>query len=309
MTSIQFGGGPTLEQRRQFAGLKEGSHVPLYQGYCPQLKYRCGKTYGDETHDLSKSVVHRRSEPIGPPSNGKPFLRNELPEATGDNKLTKEMVPGYTGYIPRRPFKFGATYKNECDISIDEHLTGLQRENTKMAELQMATARFPSFEAQRHDPVVRDHLNTYRDTHPHRPILMDSKRQFTEPPIPGYMAYVPRIYTTEAGLGCRYHDMTQNGLNMFCKERQRRVESKSAPITINRTPTASYGMTTDAPFSQRVYLQDGMIPKYTGYIPQRMYNIGRNYGDTTRSLEVCSHDMACFGDFTRSKTMMQASLA
>lgn len=77
-----------------------------------------------------------------------------------------------SGYIPRRPFKFGATYKNECDISIDEHLTGLQRENTKLAELQMATARFPSFEAQRHDPVVRDHLNTYRDTHPHRPILM-----------------------------------------------------------------------------------------------------------------------------------------
>jgi hypothetical protein len=34
---------------------------------------------------------------MGPPSTGKPFLRNELPEAMGDNKLTKEMVPGYTG--------------------------------------------------------------------------------------------------------------------------------------------------------------------------------------------------------------------
>lgn len=309
MTSIQFAAGPTLEQRRQFAGLKEGSHVPQYQGYCPQLKYRCGKTYGDETHDLSKTVIHRRSEPIGPPSTGRPILNNDLPDNTGDNKLTKEMVPGYTGYIPRRTFKFGGTYKNECDVSIDEHLTNFKRQCSKSADFQHSIATSRQHDALRYDPEVRDHLNTYRDTHPHRPILMDSKREFSEPPIPGYMAYVPRIYTTEAGLGCRYHDMTKNGLEMFCKERQRRLNSKLAPLTIDRCPTASYGMTTDVPFSKRVYLQDGMIPKYTGYVPQRMYHIGHNYGDTTRSLEVCSHDQACFGDLMRSKTTLQASTA
>ncbi len=46
MTTIQFGGGPTLEQRRLFAGLKEGSHVPqwviliLYDSW-----YSCYKWY------------------------------------------------------------------------------------------------------------------------------------------------------------------------------------------------------------------------------------------------------------------------
>mgnify|MGYP006904166740 CR=1 FL=1 len=28
MTTVEFGGGPSLEARRQFANLKEGSQVP-----------------------------------------------------------------------------------------------------------------------------------------------------------------------------------------------------------------------------------------------------------------------------------------
>ena len=39
--------------------------------------------------------------PIGPSmalgKDGKPMLHGTLPKSTGDNKLTEEMVPGYTG--------------------------------------------------------------------------------------------------------------------------------------------------------------------------------------------------------------------
>ena len=34
MTSIACGGGPTIEQRRDFAGLKDGSHLPGYVIVC-----------------------------------------------------------------------------------------------------------------------------------------------------------------------------------------------------------------------------------------------------------------------------------
>jgi len=46
----------------------------------------------------------------------------------------------------------------------------------------------------------------------------DSKRPLTEPPIPGYHGYIPRIKTTEQGLGCRYNQSTKQGLEMFVHE-------------------------------------------------------------------------------------------
>ena len=57
-----------------------------------KLSIKCG---------ILQTVIHRRSEPIGPPSTGRPILNNDLPDNTGDNKLTKEMVPGYTGSLKK----------------------------------------------------------------------------------------------------------------------------------------------------------------------------------------------------------------
>ena len=61
--------------------------------------------------------------------------------------------------------------------------------------------------------------------------ILDSKRGPVEPPIPGYQGYVPRIRTTEAGLGARYHNMTKNGLEMFKAENDFARASLKAPLT------------------------------------------------------------------------------
>lgn len=69
----------------------------------------------------------------------------------------------------------------------------------------------------------------------------------------------------------------------------------------------------------RLYPNSGMIPKYTGYLPrknflhidvfhallvERKYHIGQTYGDTSRDLPICSHSFSNYGDFVRSKSMM-----
>eukprot|EP00916_Digyalum_oweni_P024461 GHVL01040417.1.p1 GENE.GHVL01040417.1~~GHVL01040417.1.p1 ORF type:complete len:185 (-),score=10.54 GHVL01040417.1:404-958(-) len=173
MTTIAFGGGPTTEQRRAFASLKDGSQVPGYRGYIPQIKYRVGQTYGDDTANLSQEFGFKRSatvvgvmqpeqDPVGRP----------LPRATGDNKYTEKMVPGYTGYMPRLPFRFGDTYKRNSDKCIDEFTINRDNYNCKIAELNQQTAGHPRLTSISHDPVVRDKLNLYRDTHPPQPILM-----------------------------------------------------------------------------------------------------------------------------------------
>eukprot|EP00493_Phyllostaurus_siculus_P025575 UN25919 len=114
MATITFGGGPSVSARKEFCNLKDGTQVPGYRGYIPHLKYAIGKTYGCDTHDLSQSYMFKH--PLLAPGPGpKPPLKNQLPTSTGDNKLTETMVPGYTGFIPRKLFKYGDTYKVDCD--------------------------------------------------------------------------------------------------------------------------------------------------------------------------------------------------
>lgn len=326
MATIAFGGGPTTEQRRAFASLKDGAQVPGYRGYIPQIKYRVGQTYGNDTSDLSKELGLQRSATVVGIMQPEPDVGEKLlPKATGDNKYTERMVPGYTGYVPRMTFKFGETYKRKADACIDEFLTNRDNYNAKIAELNNQTAAHPRLTAISYDPEVRDRLNLYRDTHPLQPILMEDKKGVYEAPIPGYQGYVPRIGPTQIGLGQRYKVRTQQGLNDFANYQERKFGSHSAampsqmdripsrtgpatvevlgsvdpgPISIDRAP---YDYMSSKVYSHRIYPNGGMIPKYTGYVPQRRYVFGNTYGDTTRSLEVCSHQMASYGDYLKTK--------
>ena len=64
--------------------------------------------------------------------------------------------------------------------------------------------------------------------------ITEDKRTPTEPPIPGYQGYVPRINTTELGLGCRYHQSTKNGLEMFKMEADHRDAVQRGPVNLDR---------------------------------------------------------------------------
>ncbi|KAK3576058.1 hypothetical protein CHS0354_018327 [Potamilus streckersoni] len=307
MTTIEFGGGSDLYQRRSFAALRDGTHVPGYRGYCPQIKYRVGKTYGTDTHELAQDCIHvhptnlmsQSQIPVPHPPD------KYLPEATGDNRYTKEMVPGYTGYIPRMTFRFGGTYKNDCDSCLGEFLTTRKVNDMKTVDLKQQISSYPRLTAISYDPEVRDKLNMYRDTHPSKPILMEDRRPMTEPPIPGYRGYIPRIKPTELGLGVRYHEATKNGFGNFVQETAARAVrlGKDLPQSIDRLPREQL---TSAPTAgtlgnRRLYIPDGMIPKYTGYIPHRRYVFGNTYGDTTRMLEVCAHEKNNYGEYVQTK--------
>ncbi|CAD5125664.1 DgyrCDS13865 [Dimorphilus gyrociliatus] len=212
------------------------------------------------------------------------------------------MIPGYTGYIPRKPFKFGDTYKVDCDYCIDEHLRNYEKTSNDAHSLRMSSSCRPVLQAKAFDPEVRDHLNTYRDTHPRRPVMAEDKRLPTEPPVPGYLGFVPRIDVTELGLGARYNRTTKLGLENFYGETERAALSRSTPVSLYKAapvPAAGPG----AMYSKRIFVQPGMIPKYTGHCHQRRYHFGNTYGDTTRSLEVCQHDQTCYGDHMKTKLL------
>ena len=61
-------------------------------------------------------------------------------------------------------------------------------------------------------------------------LLTDDKRPLTEPPIPGYKGYIPRIKPTELGLGNRYHIATKNGFEDFVRETARQSQKLTGTV-------------------------------------------------------------------------------
>ena len=69
-------------------------------------------------------------------------------------------------------FKFGGTYKNDCDVSIGEHLHNFDQNKEKFLDVKRVSEGVPSLEAVSFDPAVRDRLNTYRDSYVGRPMMI-----------------------------------------------------------------------------------------------------------------------------------------
>ena len=74
----------------------------------------------------------------------------------------------FTGYVPSLVFKFGSTYKKECDLSIDDHITERKKKAFKTEDIRRQMLSYPKLTAISCDPLVRDTLNHYSDTHPMR---------------------------------------------------------------------------------------------------------------------------------------------
>ncbi|XP_072042046.1 ciliary microtubule inner protein 2B-like [Amphiura filiformis] len=326
-----------IERRRDFAQLKPGTQVPGYCGYIEQYKYHVGDTYGNGTKTLSKTYKNRhpitstyphhhfenKTTYVGTGLSGTHDVQEgkrsmKLPKSTGDNKLTEKMVPGYTGYIPRMPFKFGNTYKEDCDVCIDDFKSNTQRRDNEIKDIKqtlIGSTRLRPIATDKHTTI---RLNEYRDRNPTGKVLHDEKRDSREAPIPGYKGFIPRQGVSELGLGSRYHTMCDKSLNVFYDETQTHRSKISNPLSRTR-PTASDDETKasiqltredrEAMMHRRLYKQIGMVPKYTGYLPQIRFQFGHTYGDTTRSLPVCFHDKPNFGTHVnKTLTPLQQSV-
>jgi len=313
MTTITFGGGPTIEARKKFSNLKDGSQVPGYGGYIHQIKYTNGHTYGEQTSLLSRrNGPMSRARSAGPgdilTSSSADFdvrpLAHALPKTNGGNRLTESMVPGYTGYIPSRKFRFSDTYKKECDGSIDQFLSNKEGKYEKDTSLVKTVSGQPKHTQTASSSEVKHILDSYADNHPTAINLQSDKREFEEPPVPGYTGHIPRIVPTSIGLGARYHETTRKGLATFKSDfsRYSADQRHSKSVSYFDDPTGGQQDQQlegtnyqNAPGSKKIYVKPGMIPKYTGYVHGRKFDFGSTYGNSTRDLPICNHTQENFG--------------
>ncbi|KAH8859233.1 family with sequence similarity 166 member B [Schistosoma japonicum] len=308
MTSIEYGGGPSLRQRQEFANLESGGHVPGYMGFCPQFKYRYGHTFGKETAGIAKDLPYY----FGPHSQ-KPYhfystdyddiSRRMLPKSTGDNKYTEGMIPGYSGDVPHMNFKYGGTYRSLSDECVDQLVREYKCAEMKQNKLKEAACQFPKLHPLEKDPLVKNHLNTWTDDMIRMNSAFNTIRSPTEAPIPGYKGFIPRIDTTETGLAKRYHEAAQSSLETFRSECKNHFDNMDMPMTRLNTSSQQFSTMPITPnskyYSARIFRQEGMIPDYEGHIHGYKYHVGKNFGNTTRDLEVCAHPYSSYGEYTK----------
>ncbi|CAL8091267.1 unnamed protein product [Calicophoron daubneyi] len=324
MTSIEYGGGPTLEQRRKFCNIAEGGHIPGYMGFCPQLKYKSGSSYSKATTEIANELSYYSGPQTERPHHLYPTVGDQkiasvrsvfkdevpgkmLPKATGDNKYIEGMVPGYSGDVPHMNFKFGATYRNITDECVDEFVRKYKCDEQKREELRELSGLFPNLRPIAVDPRVRNHMNIWSDEMLKHTATVTPVRGPTDPPIPGYQGFIPRKDTTEAGLAKRYHDAAKTGLQAFRTECQSHYDRLAEPMTEVNTRLIASKVDIPLPrgkyFSSRIFRREGMIPEYQGHIHGYKFQVGKNFGNTTRDLEVCAHPFPSYGDYVREKDL------
>lgn len=293
----------TVNDRSHFADLRLGSMVPGYRGYIPKYKFHDGYTYGTGTHEMFKlrtaEAETDTSKSILPPVEGIQRLQRSvtLPPANGVNKLTEDMKPGYTGYVPRRPFIFGGTYRSECEDCVDEFLTTKTEKTGEKGRLEAVVKSYAKLQPITKDELVVKKLNHMIGFKEGKPAIAEDKRTGTEAPIPGYTGFVPRTGVTETGLGARYHVTSEKGFKDFFKNSLTHASNLGVPIdrgTLVPKEGEIFRMTADD-FDRRLYHQTGMVPKYTGYLPHEPYAFGKTYGNMSRSLSVCGHEFPTYG--------------
>jgi len=305
MTTVEFGGGPDLEARKQFISLKSGGEIPKYAGHVHQLRFHQGHTFTEETHRVAQENVKpiKRATSLKSHSTqfSDPYVTREFPDG---------LIPGYAGYVPQWKFQHGNRFRVETDVASVSSKNSYDEHKKNYRDFQNLIQSYPKTQSLNNGTVVKHFLDYHRAHHPTEASQQEDRRSTVEPPIPGYKGYIPRLGPFNMGVGSRYHDASQTALNRFA------VETSHSTTNL---PTTAYGHrvvlnpkrdespvrpSSNSTSPGRLYPQSGMIPRYFGYVPQRKYRVGQTFGDTTRDLPVCSHSYPNYGDAVRSSTII-----
>ncbi|XP_047424974.1 protein FAM166B [Mugil cephalus] len=193
-------------------------YIPGYSGYCPQLKFNIAKTYGKLTGELLTSPEVKHSSRLVLHTGHVPST--DTPRSSTDSNL-KRMIPGYTGFIPKRQNYFACSYSETCHKALSEFYhegeVRLQRQSTDLP----VVVNHRTQQTDRLKPpltVISDKVITYK---PLKPFVPTGKPYFMEDDnpqkyfIPGFAGHVPK---SRFLFGKVYPIITNQALTEFGKQ-------------------------------------------------------------------------------------------
>ncbi|XP_055516419.1 protein FAM166A-like [Leucoraja erinacea] len=258
----------------------EPHHIPGYGGYSQTFPFRFGKTYGRTTHDILKDPKKSRAgQSILWPTTQPPeqcFPEDEeycMPDVS-DQIHPQKLVPGYTGYIPQKLFKYGGSYYKE---TLESGLDLRQRQMEyvqKMKEPELITyvdgrRKLVSVNENRPlkpvaanvDPITWTHL--YKDKH----LFTTQPPELQRRGIAGYTGFIPRIANEFAH---PYQERAKSAMDKF-QRKQYFVRNKLR------------GYREDDPQpNSKIYINKPMVPNYGGHLPGAKFDIESTFGKNSR---------------------------
>ncbi|XP_028830638.1 ciliary microtubule inner protein 2B [Denticeps clupeoides] len=255
----------------------------VYAGYCPQLKFHFGQTFGQLTAGLLSSSESRRSLL----QSGRTACRETDPGSVDDMWRSRQRdrpqltrtIPGYTGFIPKRQNYFSRTYTETCHDALAEF------ERDRQRRVQIATSDGPITTCQNSHGTKSRRLNTpltaismepmtVKSPNPWKPCgspyLMDenSPHKYF---MSGFTGYVPK---SRFLMGTSYPIATNKALIQFGREMRNASSSLGHPgddaVTLPHVPA--------------IYPPDrGLLPSYTGHVLGYRFRYGQTFGQSTHN--------------------------
>nr|XP_039261585.1 protein FAM166B-like [Styela clava] len=263
----------------------EPYYPPGYCGYSPQFPFQFGDTYGKTTSrlltdpkvaksgnmvlaDIVPSNVSEINKQV-PPND---WMRQRK-QSWGDHKLTDKMVPGYTGYIPSGEDHFGSRYAKICKAAITDFDKEQQLYHDRRKELMKRKP--PLIQQQKPAPYVS--INPVQ--HSISPYFMseyDPDKTF----MSGYTGFIPR---SRSRFATGYPVLTMESLREFTGHQQflQTVAKQSVNMERNNLPRIKSSIDKSS-IRRPIYVDSGLLPHYTGYLPGHKFRFGDTYGTSSR---------------------------
>ncbi|XP_046740204.1 UPF0605 protein CG18335-like [Diprion similis] len=284
--------------------------IPGYAGFCPQYRYRCGETYGSQTHKLLLDPTINHAETL--------ILSNRTTDEYQVTRPAKDdidivnarfkngtpvyvhpITPGYEGFTPGLNASHGQRYT----VTATEGIAELKRQEIQNKEVLNQLQKVVAVQSGRGEPrnleerlllesqfklpmlsVRPDCVGVMRNL----PVDEQCERPRDHAPSPyfmnndnpgkffvnGYSGHIPYGY---AHFGATNSVMTNSALCDFTSNYRRRQSTEWAPVTISRPDPPLLIQPTEI-YHKHV----GMIPNYQGHVPGESFRFGKTFGADTR---------------------------
>ncbi|XP_056591751.1 protein FAM166B [Triplophysa dalaica] len=258
-------------------------YIPGYAGYCPQLKYHVGQSYGQLTAQLlsSPEVSHSRRLVLHtgrfPSTENQTGPRDEIWRGRHGHRKLEKMIPGYTGFVPTRQNYFSRTYAETCREALSQFNQEQERRiRTASADLPYSVNNsVPGFKPRMlNTPLtaVSKDAAPYQSPDPWKPQGSPYHMEESSPHkyfISGFTGYVPKARFL---IGTGYPIITNKALIQFGKE-----------MKADQSSFRLLEETTGLPMISTIYpSKNGLLPAYTGHIPGYRYKYGQTFGQLTQ---------------------------
>jgi len=252
-------------------------YIPGYCGYCPMQKYQLGETYGKTTAKILTDDTIAKSpylvlaeKKVKEEDNSSRRDCSAHQSKTADHKIiNSNMVPGYTGYIPKSEKYFGDRFAVICDHATNDIIW--QNERYRNSKLNQARQVLPSLHAQ--SECARKYKSKEPCTDKASPYFAKDDKQKSF--ISGYTGFIPHARSRYAN---GYPGETREALIEFTTDMQFNAKCAKEPVRLVREVVKKERNAE----SKALYKDSALLPHYTGYLPGHKFRYALTYGNSSK---------------------------